>query len=470
MAKLFYKDVSGTTGTIELQTTPVLIGRATECQIQTQDAQVSRRHARVIYDGAAYWIEDTGSANGVFVNNERVPRYQLRPGTSFRCGYLEVRFETDAPAPLSAAASSIVAAPPVVMPPPVAAPVQPVAAPAPPVAVPSPVAAAPALPVPSAAATAELTSLRSELESERRKRTDLEFELAETKRKVEELSARPAAASAGDGDSEKLRRRVEQLESELKRKGTGGGSGGGASAEALRAAEAERDRLRSQVSELEGKVKSAAKSDDQEMELIRLRRRVEQLEADLRRVRGGKAPDPTPAASPATAPAPSSDALVAELEEKVRRLIEERDDAVRKASTPLLVAPAAAAATDPRVAEELERAKRRIDQLESELRRKPVGQVADTQRATEQRVELDSALRQLRDVEKERDSLRELVAKSTGSIRPPKAALDGLVAVGDGLADIRAALRAAGDDVALEQLEQLRTTLRQACSALGLTV
>lgn len=470
MAKLFYKDVSGTTGTIDLQTSPVLIGRATDCQIQTQDAQVSRRHARVIYDGSSYWIEDTGSANGVFVNNERVPRHQLRPGTVFRCGYLEVRFELDAPAAVPSAAAPVVAPPPPLVVPaaapvPIAPPVAVVAAPPPVVA---PVIAAVAAPAVSAAATAELTSLRTELEGERRKRTDLEFELSETKRKVEELQARPAA-SGGDADSERLRRRVDQLESELKRKGGGGGgagSGGGASVEALRAAEAERDRLRSRVTELESKAKEQTKSDDQEMELIRLRRKVEQLEADLRRVRGGKPAEPAAASSPS----PSGDALVAELEEKVRRLIEERDEAVRKASTPVLVAPAAAAPTDPRVAEELERAKRRIDQLESELRRKPVGQVADTQRASEQRVELDSALRQLRDVERERDSLRELVAQSTASVRPPKAALDGLLAVSDGLADIRAALRAAGDDVALEQLEQLRASLRQACAALGLPV
>lgn len=456
MAKLFYKDVSGTTGSIELGSVPVLIGRATDCQIQTQDAQVSRRHARVIFDGSGYFIEDTGSANGVYVNNERVPRYPLRHGTTFRCGHLEARFESEP------AAAAVPPAAPVSPPPPpvVASPPVPAAAPAPP----PPPPPAPAPPPASAAppvASAELASLRSELESERRKRTDLEFEVTELKRKLDETQAKPAAA--GDADSERLRRRVEQLESELKRKGSAGPSpaGGGASLEALKAAEAERDRLRARVAELEAKPKEPTKNDDQEMELIRLRRKVEQLEADLRRIRGGKPAEP--------APAPTADALVAELEEKVRRLIAERDEALQKASAPVLVAAAAPPPTDPKVAEELDRAKRRIDQLESELRRKPVGQVADTQRATEQRVELESALRQLRDVEKERDSLRELVARSSGSGRPSKATLDGIQTVSDGLADIRAALRAAGDDVALEQLEQLRSTLRQVCSALGLT-
>lgn len=170
----------------------VLIGRATDCQIQTQDAQVSRRHARVIFDGSAYWIEDCGSANGVFVNNERVPRYQLRPGTNFRCGYLEVRFEVDGPAASPATATPPAPSPPA--PPPIAPPISPpvaVPAPAAPMVVP---AAAPA-PVVSTSATpsAELIGLRSEMKSERRKRTDLEFELSELKRKLEEQQARPAS-------------------------------------------------------------------------------------------------------------------------------------------------------------------------------------------------------------------------------------------------------------------------------------
>lgn len=45
-----------------------------------------------------------------------------------------------------------------------------------------------------------------------------------------------------------------------------------------------------------------------------------------------------------------------------------------------------------------------------------------------------------------------------------------LTSVSDGLADIRAALRAAGDDGALAQLEQLRAALRQACLLLGISL
>ena len=446
MAKLFYRDVSGTTGTVELSAAPAVIGRATDCQIQTQDAQVSRRHARVVFDGASFWIEDTGSANGVFVGSERVTRALLRHGTVFRCGHMEVRFEDDsvhAPLPVSAAPAPAAAAvsPAAAAPAHVPAPVLASAAPAHVPAAPAHVPAAP---------NAELLALATELETERRKRSDLEFELGELTRKLAEAQQK----TAGADETEKLRRRIEQLESDVKRKG------GGGNPDALRAVEADREKLRARVAELESAAQQMGKRDDQDMEVIRLRRKTEQLEADLRRVRGGKPADPVP--TPEAAP----DALVLELEDKVRRLTNERDEAVRKATQPVLVAQAAPAATDPKVAEELERAKRRIEQLESEQRRKPVGQVAENQRIAEQRVELESALRQLRDVEKERDNLRELVARSSGSARPAKAVVDGLQTVSDGLADIRAALRAAGDDVALEQLEQLRTGLRQALASL----
>src|SRR5689334_17792036 len=81
--------------TVEMGTEPVIIGRANDCQIQTQDGLVSRRHAKVIFDGRYYFVEDNGSANGVYVGAERVQRHQLRGGDVFRCGHLEVRFDVE---------------------------------------------------------------------------------------------------------------------------------------------------------------------------------------------------------------------------------------------------------------------------------------------------------------------------------------------------------------------------------------
>ena len=475
MPKLVYHDSSGATGTVEMGTQAVLIGRAVECQIQTQDALVSRKHARVIYDGL-YWIEDLGSSNGVYVGTERVNRQQLRPGDSFRCGNLEVRFEAEVSRRTGMAAAPVVpamvatvapAVPPAAMPMPAAVPsaaaVPLVPAPAPPLAPPlaPPMVAAVAPPEPIAArpASSAESSLQSELESERRRRTDLEFEVSELRRQIAELMAKPTAgAGAGnDGDSERLRRRVEQLESELRRKGgvVSGTTMGGVDT-TLRAVETERDRLRARVTELEAQLAAApVKHDDHEMDLLRLRRRVEQMESELRRVRGGKAPVPEPSAT---------EPHVAELEDQLRRLKDERDEALRRA--------ASSASSDAKLIEDLDRARRRIEQLESEIKRRPVGSVNDGNRVESMRQELEAALRQLRDTERERDGLREAIAKGSGSAaaRPSTKAIESLTTVSDGLADIRAALRAAGDELAVEQLEQVRAALRQACGLLNITL
>ena len=172
------------------------------------------------------------------------------------------------------------------------------------------------------AQAAELASLRSELESERRKRTDLEFEITGLSANDETRHGPPPPATAtvkncvvgsnssNQSSSAKAARQLRRVEAHP--------------AKHKKAAEAERDRLRTRVAELEAKSKEPVKNDDQEMELIRLRRKVEQLEADLRRIRGGKPAEPAPA------PAPTGDALIAELEEKVRRLISERDEALQK--------------------------------------------------------------------------------------------------------------------------------------------
>ena len=66
MPRLTYYDFDKVEKSLDLGGEPVLIGRATECQIRTEDAVVSRRHARIVLDGGDYWIEDLGSMSGVF--------------------------------------------------------------------------------------------------------------------------------------------------------------------------------------------------------------------------------------------------------------------------------------------------------------------------------------------------------------------------------------------------------------------
>ena len=48
------------------------IGRSDENHIVIADDDVSRFHARIIYDNGSLWLQDSGSRNGVFVDDNRV--------------------------------------------------------------------------------------------------------------------------------------------------------------------------------------------------------------------------------------------------------------------------------------------------------------------------------------------------------------------------------------------------------------
>jgi len=63
------------------------IGREPECDLQVLDSEVSRRHAKVtIRDGVAT-IDDLHSANGTYVNGERIlESYKLAPGDRIQIG------------------------------------------------------------------------------------------------------------------------------------------------------------------------------------------------------------------------------------------------------------------------------------------------------------------------------------------------------------------------------------------------
>lgn len=69
-----------------------LVGRLPECDITLDDAAVSRRHARIVHDGADYQVEDLGSTNGVRVNGQPVTRTALRSGDQVDFGGVRFTF------------------------------------------------------------------------------------------------------------------------------------------------------------------------------------------------------------------------------------------------------------------------------------------------------------------------------------------------------------------------------------------
>jgi len=65
---------------------PFRIGRSQDCELWLGDDGVSRKHARIVQEPAGYLIEDTESANGTFVQGQRVSRQLLRDGDVIQFG------------------------------------------------------------------------------------------------------------------------------------------------------------------------------------------------------------------------------------------------------------------------------------------------------------------------------------------------------------------------------------------------
>lgn len=77
-----------------------VLGRAFEADIRVDDLIVSRRHAAIVERDGSFYIEDLGSGNGTFVNDDRIAKPQrLHNGDLIRLAENVFRFDL----PLSAA-------------------------------------------------------------------------------------------------------------------------------------------------------------------------------------------------------------------------------------------------------------------------------------------------------------------------------------------------------------------------------
>lgn len=78
---------------IPLESTTLTIGRGLNNDIILEDTRVSRHHAELRYQGRRFWVSDSGSTNGTFVNDEAVDECALRDGDIISLGGLELTFK-----------------------------------------------------------------------------------------------------------------------------------------------------------------------------------------------------------------------------------------------------------------------------------------------------------------------------------------------------------------------------------------
>lgn len=139
------------TGRDHAVTTECVVGRGTDVDFNIEDGNASRRHCRVLVDGAGYAVEDLGSRNGTFVNGVRIQRQAIKDGDVVRVGSTEFVFRQQGLiAPSTAPSARAIVTPPAVnaartiaVPPVVARPAAPAPSAATPPAAPAPAAATP---------------------------------------------------------------------------------------------------------------------------------------------------------------------------------------------------------------------------------------------------------------------------------------------------------------------------------------
>jgi two-component system, cell cycle response regulator len=90
MLVVLHGPLLGKTFTIEQ---PVLtIGRSSQCDIQIEDDNVSRKHAEINFRDGLVWLTDLQSTNGSYVNSKRVSEVPLNDGDLVLIGRVLFKF------------------------------------------------------------------------------------------------------------------------------------------------------------------------------------------------------------------------------------------------------------------------------------------------------------------------------------------------------------------------------------------
>ena len=80
------------TNKFNIELSALKFGRAADNQVQIDDLAVSNEHAQIICETSdkgevAYFLEDLGSTNGSFINEEKIDKQLLHHNDSLRIGW-----------------------------------------------------------------------------------------------------------------------------------------------------------------------------------------------------------------------------------------------------------------------------------------------------------------------------------------------------------------------------------------------
>ncbi len=92
-ANFIVKGPSGVEKAYPMRTLVVSIGRSDQCDIAVKDGSMSGKHAEISKFNGEIKVKDAGSANGIYVNGEKVEEAELYDGDILRLGQTSIRID-----------------------------------------------------------------------------------------------------------------------------------------------------------------------------------------------------------------------------------------------------------------------------------------------------------------------------------------------------------------------------------------
>lgn len=74
---------------------PFHLGRHSQCEIVLNDPEISRRHLKITPQEQGCYLDDLGSTNGTWVNEQRITRQLVSPGEKIRMGQTVITIRPD---------------------------------------------------------------------------------------------------------------------------------------------------------------------------------------------------------------------------------------------------------------------------------------------------------------------------------------------------------------------------------------